>query len=191
MAKDADKKAGLNARRLAFCREYVIDHIAAQAAIRAGYTEKSSRTTSTRLMANASIREEIARLEAQTNERLEITAERVRAEIAKIAFVDVSGIIDKFDGQKLIFKGLEEIPDNIKPAIKSIKQTSDGIAVELWSKERALDMLAKHVDLYNADNWSSAPRVEVTELSDEELFGKIEKRYRALMSAREQQKNPN
>lgn len=164
--------SGLNAKQRAFCREYLVDRNATQAAIRAGYSERTARTIAAKLLAKDNIRAEIARLEAAQNKRLDITADKVKAEIAKIAFVDVSGFIDSFDGNRLVFKSLGDIPENIRGAIKGIKTNrkpvfADGkvvdydheVVVELWSKEKALEMLSKHFNLFEKHQEAGAAKV--------------------------------
>ena len=56
-----------------FCREYIIDCNASQAAIRAGYSARGVNASSARLLANVSIKQRIA----------ELMAEREDAQIAK------------------------------------------------------------------------------------------------------------
>lgn len=61
MIAKADKL--LTAKQLAFCKEYVVDHNGTQAAIRAGYSEKTAQEQASRLLCNVMIKEEIGRLE--------------------------------------------------------------------------------------------------------------------------------
>lgn len=120
-------------------------------------------------------------------EKLEITAERVKEEIAKIAFLDLSSLIENFDGTNLKFNGLTSIPKEIRPVIKSIKVDKDGcVEIGVWSKEKALEMLARHYNLYEADRKAAKTDVvPAAVLTDTELFRKIEKRYLAMKEARE------
>lgn len=55
----------------AFCREYLIDYNATQAAIRAGYSEKGANGQGTRLLANASIKSRLAELKAERDAEYE------------------------------------------------------------------------------------------------------------------------
>jgi len=187
------KKSKLTAKRKRFCREWIIDRNGTQAAVRSGYSEKTANEQAAQLLADTSVQKEIARLEAAQNKRLDITADKVKAEIAKIAFVDIIDLVEKFDGKKLVFKSLDEIPDHVRGAIKSIKtkraaaikkliEYEDEVIVELWSKERALEMLAKHFNLYEGHQEAGAPKVET--LSDDELFEKIEAHYKTLKAKR-------
>ena len=64
-----------NPKRERFCREYVIDANAQHAAIRAGYSARTSEQIGYRLLQNASVATRIAGPQAKIAERLEITAD--------------------------------------------------------------------------------------------------------------------
>lgn len=75
-------------RRERFAREYAIDQNGTRAAIAAGYKKKSAGVTASRLLKNAKVEELIAKYAGKTAAKLEITADRVLQEIAKLAFGD-------------------------------------------------------------------------------------------------------
>ena len=52
-----------------FCEEYMIDLNATQAAIRAGYSPKTANEQAARLLANVSIQNRIAQLQAEQSRR--------------------------------------------------------------------------------------------------------------------------
>ena len=62
-----------------FCEEYLIDLNATQAAIRAGYSEKTASAASARMLRNVKIAAEISRLKAAKSERTQVTADMVIA----------------------------------------------------------------------------------------------------------------
>lgn len=70
MAKLTDKQA-------AFVRQYLVDLNATQAAIRAGYSERTANAQAGRLLANVGIREAIENAQAKRARRVEIKAEDV------------------------------------------------------------------------------------------------------------------
>lgn len=70
MPKLTDKQA-------AFVREYLVDLNATQAAIRAGYSERTANAQAGRLLANVGIREAIENAQAKRARRVEIKAEDV------------------------------------------------------------------------------------------------------------------
>jgi len=75
MRKDDDIK--LNPKREMFCREYLIDLNATQAAIRAGYSAKTANTYAAGLLAKNSIQARIQELKDKRIERVEVNADYV------------------------------------------------------------------------------------------------------------------
>ena len=67
----------LNAKQEAFCREYIIDLNATQAAIRAGYSEKTAKSIGSRLLTNVDIQDFIAKLKIERSGRVQIDADWV------------------------------------------------------------------------------------------------------------------
>lgn len=67
----------LNEKQEAFCREYIIDLNATQAAIRAGYSAKTARAIGCKLLTNADIQSRIAELMKERSNRAQIDADWV------------------------------------------------------------------------------------------------------------------
>ena len=67
-----------------FCEEYMIDLNATQAAIRAGYSPKTANEQAARLLANVSIQNRIAQLQAEQSRRTGVSADRVVRELSLI-----------------------------------------------------------------------------------------------------------
>lgn len=76
-----------------FCREYLIDLNATQAAIRAGYSEKTSNEQGARLLANVSVQIRISELKAQRNDRIDVDADYVLKRLFEIDQMDVLDIL--------------------------------------------------------------------------------------------------
>lgn len=66
--------AKLNAKQEMFCKEYLIDLNATQAAIRAGYSERSAAVTASRLLTNAKILARVKELKDKRADELELDA---------------------------------------------------------------------------------------------------------------------
>ncbi len=64
-----------------FVAEYLIDLNATQAAIRAGYSEKTAQPQSARLLSNAMVKKAVAAAQAERQERTEITQDYVLTSI--------------------------------------------------------------------------------------------------------------
>lgn len=73
-------------RQRRFVEEFALNGNATQAAIRAGFSEKAASVQGSRLIANANIALAIRRRRAAASKRIEISADRVLNEYAKIAF---------------------------------------------------------------------------------------------------------
>jgi phage terminase small subunit len=72
------------------CAEYLIDGNGTQAAIRAGYAQKSASAQASDVLARPKVKEYLKQLDAEQKARLAITADRVLQEIAKIGLSDPS-----------------------------------------------------------------------------------------------------
>ena len=78
------------AKQKRFAHEYSVDHNGSQAAIRAGYAEKSARYSGSRLLANVAVRQLVVRLDGEKNAALGVEgvdAVRVVDELLKQARV--------------------------------------------------------------------------------------------------------
>jgi phage terminase small subunit len=67
-----------------FCKEYIIDLNGTQAAIRAGYSEKTARAIATENLAKPNIQDRITELRAEREERLKIDADWVLRQAVKV-----------------------------------------------------------------------------------------------------------
>ncbi|EJB8470230.1 terminase small subunit [Citrobacter freundii] len=77
-----------------FCREYLIDLNATQAAIRVGYSAKTANRTATKLLSKAVIQNRIAELKAKRNEDVGIDADYVLRRLVEIDQMDVLDILN-------------------------------------------------------------------------------------------------
>lgn len=145
--------AKLTPKQRLFVAEYLKDLNATQAAVRAGYGEKSNRTPS-RLMANKAVRAEIEKALAARVEKLEITAEQVLSAIADIAFGDVRDVFDDEGALKAPSEWDERTAASvvgleIGTSAKGKGEVVHVAKIKRADRLRALDMLARHHSLYN------------------------------------------
>lgn len=104
-----------NMKHEKFCNEYVKDMNATQAAIRAGYSEKTANRIGSRLLSNVDIKTRVAELrETYFNENI-MTAQQVEYELTKIALgtskekqVIVEGTGDGYSKVRIIDKPPDE-----------------------------------------------------------------------------------
>jgi phage terminase small subunit len=157
-----------------FCEEYIIDLNATQAAIRAGYSEKTANEQGSQLLAKLSIHEYVANLQKERSDRTQITADMVIKELAKVGFSNISDYLKVFDRE--IEAGVDEKGDPIKATVRDVeifitdnvgkdkmavvsevKQTRDGISIKLHDKVKALEDLGKHLGVFEKDNKQKKP----------------------------------
>lgn len=140
------EKAGrdqLNAKQQRFVDEYLVDLSATQAAIRAGYSEKTAGSIGFNLLKKAEIAQAIQKGREKTAAKLEVTRERVLAELAKLAFVDPRQFYDEAGGLKKI----TDLDDGTAAAlagfeVDEIKLDGEGPVIGMtkkvkWSDKRA------------------------------------------------------
>lgn len=144
MAKLRDKQ-----RR--FVDEYLIDLNATQAAIRAGYSVKTANEQGSRLLANVSVQTAIAEKMADRSRRTGVNQDRVVLELAKIAFVKLTDIID--EKGKIKDTATEDDLACLEGYKYKYSDTDTGYSVErevkLSSKMKALELLGKHLGMWN------------------------------------------
>lgn len=156
--KDSEK---LSDKQERFCREYIIDLNATQAAIRAGYSPKTANAQAAQMLSIAKVEKFIKNLQAKIGEELEISAERVIKEFAKIGFADLEEFYDE-NGQ---LKPVKSLKKTQSAAIKGIKvrettvHTKKGGKITkvdtefiLHDKLSALESLGRHLGIYEKDN---------------------------------------
>lgn len=143
-----------------FCREYMKDFNAAQAAIRAGYSKKSAQEQGRRLLTNVGAQKMLRELQAKNAEKEETLADEIVAELKKIMRCDIKNFLDPGNS----VKDISQLPSELSTCVESIKKTETefgdedrggtktSIQFKLHSKMDAIEKLAKYVGLYEADN---------------------------------------
>lgn len=152
--------AKLSEKQQRFVAEYLVDLNGTQAAIRTGYSVKTANEQAARLLANVSIQQAIAEAMAERSRRTGVNQDRVVLELAKIAFLKMTDVVD---GQGRIRDTATE--DDLS-CIESVKykhsDTGTGSSTErevkAASKLKALELLGKHLGM-----WSDKLDVNVTQ----------------------------
>ena len=136
-----------------FCQEYLIDLNATQAAIRAGYSKRTSNEQGCQNLAKLSVAERIAELKEQRNQRVEIKADAVIRELAKIAFASAADLHVDWDKLK-DWDDLTLEQKSVIAEVKVIRTGSGGVIkqVKMYDKLRALESLARHTGCFEQDN---------------------------------------
>ena len=76
----------LNDKQLRFIEEFVVDHNATQAAVRAGYSSRSARQIGNSLLMKHDVAGEVVKRQKELAKNCHISAERTLKEVAQIAY---------------------------------------------------------------------------------------------------------
>ncbi|SOS28054.1 terminase [Pseudomonas syringae pv. avii] len=173
----------LTVKQQRFVDEYLIDLNATQAAIRAGYSQKTARQIGNRMLTNVDIQAATSKRMGERSNRVEITQDMVLKELAKIGFSDIRKVVrwgetqlrmvdSEDDGPEdmVPYHGLSlidssEIDDSIAGAIAEVSQSRDGLKVKLHDKKGALVDIGRHLGMFSppghADLDAELKRIEV------------------------------
>lgn len=144
-------RRGLTPRQQRFVEEYLVCGNAAEAARRIGLSEKNAKANGFRLARRPMVAAAIKAAQEASARRTEISADRVRDELALLAFSNIRNIAD-WDATRVRVRPADEIAADDRAAIAelSIKPGKHGARtrVRLFSKLAALDALARHLGTY-------------------------------------------
>ena len=146
------RRGRMTNRQKRFVEEYLIDLNAAQAAIRAGYSEKRANAIGYDLLTNTDIQNAIDAALAERAEKTKITAERVVKELAVLAFTDFrKAVAWGPDGVTLLPSG--ELSDGEAAIIAEVSETRSetggSIKAKRYDKLKALELLGRHLGMFN------------------------------------------
>ncbi len=136
--------AKLSEKQKRFVQEYLVDLNATAAAKRAGYKDPN---IGRRLVTKSNVSEAIQRAMEKRQARTEITQDRVLEELAAIAFAKGTDYASIISGV-VVMNDTGKLTERQKAAITSIKQVKEGVEVKLADKIRALELLARHMGLF-------------------------------------------
>lgn len=134
-----------------FADEYLID-LNATRAYRAAYPsvkkEQTAAQAGSRMLRNVKVAAYISERMEERQKRTEVTQDRVVQELAAIAFARATDYVSVRDGIVQV-KDTDQLSDLQIAAITGIKETQNGIEVKLGSKEKTLELLGRHLGMWN------------------------------------------
>lgn len=146
----------LTKKQQRFCEEYLLDLNATQAAIRAGYSEKTANEQGSRLLANVSVVKFIQSAIEKRTERTEINTDYVLNRLSEIDKMSVRDIMN----DDMTLKPLKDWPEVWCSSISAIDVSEiasgqkDSDAALAFIKKlkwpdtmKALELIGKHVDV--------------------------------------------
>jgi len=148
----------MNEQERRFVAEYLVNLSAKGAAKRAGYGGKRYAKHALRLVRRHDIAAAIAKAEAERAENRRVTADRVLAEFARIAFADMRDFVD-WGPNRFELRDRNELTDWEGGAVAKVEPPTNGKAasIRLHDKHAALNVLARHTGLLGAGYGQRGP----------------------------------
>ena len=145
--------ADLTPKQSRFVDEYLIDLNATQAAIRAGYSERTANEQGARLLANVSVKAEIELRTTERSEKTQINAAWVLERLAQEATADLADIYDETGAIKPIHDWPLIWRQGLIAGIKHQElRDSEGnrtgefiVDVKVSDRIRRLELIGKHI----------------------------------------------
>lgn len=176
------KKRKLTPKQQRFVDEYLVDLNATQAAIRAGYSQKTAQEQGARLLSNVMVQAAIAECMKAREQRTEITQDKVVKELAKVAFGDPRKVMSWGPGG-LKLKDSAELTDDDAAFVSEVSETTTehggSLKLKTNDKLKALELLGRHLGMFKEkvevtgkdggpiQSQSAAP--DLSSLTDDEL----------------------
>ena len=143
--------AELTDKQRKFVSEYLVDLNATQAAIRAGYSQKTADRIGPELLGKTWVREAIEAAQKRREKRTEITQDRVVQELARIAFGNSRSVMSWTEsGMRL--RNSDDLTEDEAAIVSEVRETTtkDGgsMALKTHDKLKALELLGKHLGMF-------------------------------------------
>jgi phage terminase small subunit len=152
--------AKLTPKQKLFCDYYLISLNATDAAIKAGYSERSAQIIGFENLTKPIVKEYVEAKQVKLQEKIEVTQQMVLEELHKIGFSNIQDLME----EGFAFRDIIELEKNQAAAIESVKvktttRTFDGnsettkeVTLKKFDKVKALEQLGKHLGFFEVDN---------------------------------------
>ncbi|MGI6323780.1 MAG: terminase small subunit [Bacteroidales bacterium] len=173
----------LTRKEARFCYEYCIDLNATQAAIRAGYSERSARSIGCQNLTKLNVKAQIQKMRNSLEETAGITSLMIVNELKKIARTSIGSIYNTW----ITLKDFEKLTDDQKACISEIDTKTrteyqydpvsdekrpikvEYVKIKLYDKLKALDSLTNILGYNAAIRNELSGKIEFEKLSDDQL----------------------
>lgn len=169
--------AGLTDKQQRFVDEYLIDLNATQAAIRAGYSEKTAKEIGSENLTKPNIAKAIEEAQNKRAEQTQIDAAYVLRRLVEIDQMDVLDIMD--DQMKI--RPVNEWPKVWRQYVVNLEnlELSDGEGcfkkIKWPNKVKNLELLGRHVSVGAfKDKVEHSGKIEISDISDDALDKRIQ-----------------
>ena len=152
----------LTEKQKIFADEYLVD-LNATRAYRVAYPrvkkDAVAAQAGSRMLRNVKVADYIAERIEDRQKRTEVTQDRVVQELAAIAFARATDYAEVVSGNVRI-RDTPELSEEQIRAIAGIKEGTNGIEIKLNDKEKALELLGRHLGMWNDKLDIKAPAID-------------------------------
>jgi len=154
----AEARSSVEQRRILFVESYIANGgNATQAAISAGYSEKTAQEQSSRLLSNVIVSQMIAKRQQELADKYALTTDSVIRALGNIVHLDPRAYFNQ-DGS---LKRIVDLDDRAAAALASVEVDElreEGAVVgvtqkiKFWDKNSAIEKAMKHLGMFERDN---------------------------------------
>ena len=141
----------LTPKQKIFADEYLID-LNATRAYKVAYPkvkkDETAAAAGARMLRNVKVAEYIQKRMDERSQRTEITQDMVLQELAKIGFANITDFVT-IEGPYVKIKETASMPQDKLGVIAGIKEGANGIEIKLNDKEKALELIGRHLGMWN------------------------------------------
>lgn len=141
---------GLTLKQSLFVDEYMKDRNALQAAIRAGYSERSAGWRGCTLLKDPKVQAAIEERTEAAQARSQVTVDRVLLELSRIAFADTT-LVAYVEGGRVKIRDTSELDADTRAAVAELSESrgkTNTLKVRLHDKIKALELLGRHLAMF-------------------------------------------
>lgn len=162
----------LSHRHQMFAEKYLqLNFNLSAAALAAGYDSKNYRITASRLLSSANVQAYLEKRKQEIIEAAGVNQMRILKELAAIAFADVRDYYDEGNAMK----DIKELSDSAAAAIMCVEvfevynikgeRIGDTKRIRFQDKLKALEMLGRYLNMFERDNKSKTPELNIYEVT--------------------------
>lgn len=154
-----------------FCLEYIKDLNATQAAIRAGYSEKTAKEIGCENLTKPNISARIDEMKKEIQDEVRFEVKEWVSEHLNIINTTPLEALES-TGSGFTFKDIDDFPEHLRASIKKISfKKGVGMEIELYDKQKSLDALGKWMGAYQQHNEQKKPGA----LTEDQIINELER----------------
>lgn len=159
--KKGKQKDKLTPKMALFVDYYLIMLNSHEAALKAGYSQKTAAVIGRKLLCDPRVHEAIDRAMAERTKRLHINQDMILQELIGVLRTNISDFLT-FGPGGVILKDIKDIPLEKLAAIKEVSESKAGVRFSMIDKMEVIEKLARHLGMYEKPGQAKKRQHEFT-----------------------------